>query len=395
MRPAALRTLRERRNRAKQRIGNGGTRFVSFLMKSTYTPSMEYTLCDISAFRYHRIPPQVIMLCPPLSRPSIGKRQRELAEHPLASDALGLPLHLLADDRRTRSRSSSAIPHVLSGELPAGSVQSSPLGMNVTSPLLTLFQMARHLPEAHLVMALYEFCGWFGIFKPTERINALLREAERNSLIESSFGWRRVKSTNGNVTSLWKRPPLIDLDELQAFARDMQSIRGGQTFLRAARSVTGIAASPFEVQTSILLSLPRSCGGEGFAGLANNRRISLSPEASRIAGKSNCYADILFNDAEDKPLIIECQGKVAHDSASALISDSDRTTALQHMGYDVMLLTYSQISHYNRFDIVRRDIAQKIGKPYLEKGARLAKAEQALRRDLFIDWNALGTYRKR
>ena len=87
---------------------------------------MEYTLCDISAFRYHRIPPQVVMLCPPVPRPDTDKRRRELAEHPLVKDALGLPLHLLSDSRQTRSRSTFATPHVISGELPAGSVQSSP-----------------------------------------------------------------------------------------------------------------------------------------------------------------------------------------------------------------------------------------------------------------------------
>lgn len=353
---------------------------------------MEHILCDISAFRYHRTPPQVIMMCPPLPALESGTRNRELRTHPLVSEAMGMPLHTLAQSRSSRSRSALLQPHLLMGDIPFESVQSTPLGVDATSPLLTLFQMARRIPETHLIMALYEFCGWFTVFKPTPHVEALLHEAARSSLIDSSFGWRRTKNAAGEPSDLWQRPPLIEVDELLDFAHAMSDRRGGAAFLRAARRVTGIAASPFEVQASMLLSLPRSHGGEGITGLANNQRIALSREAARLSGKTACWADILFERDEAAPLIVECQGKSAHANAAAAISDSERTTALQQMGYEVILLTYSQIAQSDQFRIVKKLIASKLGIALREKTPRLERAEHELRRDLFIDWNLLGSY---
>ena len=369
---------------------------IGFLRGPTcYSLAMDYTICDISAFRYHRTPPQVIMLCPPLPPLEPGRRRQDLRSHPLVSEVLGTPLHTLARSKSSRPRSATLQPHLLTGDIPFGAVQATPLGVDATSPLMTLFHMARRIPETHLVMALYEFCGWFTVFKPTPRIEALLREADRSSLVDSSFGWRRTRNAADAPSGLWQRPPLIDLDELVDFANDMSGRRGGPAFLRAARQVTGITASPFEAQASMLLSLPRSRGGEELTGLVNNQRIALSREATRLSGKTACYADILLEGNASAPLIIECQGKSAHASAAAVMSDSDRTTALQHMGYDVILLTYSQIAQQSQFRIVKKLIASKLGISLRGKTPRLEKAENELRRDLFIDWNVLGSYDKR
>ena len=335
------------------------------------------------------------MLCPPLPSLEPGRKRQDLRSHPLASEVLGAPLHVLSRSKSSRPRSASLHPHLLTGDIPFGAIQTTPLGVDATSPLLTLFHMARHIPETHLIMALYEFCGWFTVFKPTPRIEALLREADRSSLTDSSFGWRRAKNAAGTPSDLWQRPPLIDLDELADFAETMSGKRGGAAFLRAAQQVTGITASPFEAQASMLLSLPRSRGGEGLRGLVNNQRIALSREATRLSGKTTCYADILFEGGSSAPLIVECQGKSAHANAAAVMSDSDRTTALQHMGYDVILLTYSQIAQQSQFRIVKKLIASKLGISLRDKTPRLEKAETELRRDLFIDWNTLGSYDRR
>ena len=95
-------------------------------------------------------------------------------------------------------------------------------------------------------------------------------------------------------------------------------------------------------------------------GFVNNERISLSTSARRIYGKSTCYAGLLFDVPNGaSPLIVECQGKVVHDNYDSAISDSDRTTALQQMGFTVMPLTYRQISDRGNFDTVRRMVASK------------------------------------
>lgn len=155
--------------------------------------------------------------------------------------------------------------------------------------------------------------------------------------------------------------------------------------------MTGVVASPFEAQLSLLLATPRAAGGEGLRSFSNNARIVLSGKAARLAGRYNCYADFLFEETGDKkPLVVECQGRLVHSGADAAMSDSDRATALQQMGFNVMLLTYQQIADEKNFEIVKRMLFEEIGLEYREKTERQLDAQRSLRRELFIDWNTLG-----
>lgn len=52
------------------------------------------------------------------------------------------------------------------------------------------------------------------------------------------------------------------------------------------------------------------------------------------------------------------------------MSDSDRATALQQMGFNVMLLTYQQIADEKNFEIVKRMLFEEIGLEYREKTER-------------------------
>lgn len=56
-----------------------------------------------------------------------------------------------------------------------------------------------------------------------------------------------------------------------------------------------------------------------------------------------------------------------HSGADAAMSDSDRATALQQMGFNVMLLTYQQIADEKNFEIVKRMLFEEIGLEYREK----------------------------
>lgn len=353
---------------------------------------MSDVLCDISAFRYYRTPPQVLALCPPAPKFETDRQRYSLKSHPLVKESIGVPIHLFAKSRQARTGAKGIRFHFLERELPFGSIRSTPLDIGVVSPLLTLFQMGMHIPETHLVMAMYEFCGWFSIFKPSQNLEDLL-EQHFMALDARSFSWRRSADDKGHATDLWQRPPLVEIDELHAFADAMRNTRGGATFYRASQQVTGITASPFEVQTSMLLSLPRKNGGEGFANLQNNQPIKLSKAAFVLSGRKSCYADILFEN-NNKSLIIECQGASVHGNATSSILDSNRTTALQQMGYDVLLLSYAQIARQSNFDIVRKMIASKLNLKYRQKSDLSAKRERELRRDLFIDWNTLGSWSK-
>lgn len=153
--------------------------------------------------------------------------------------------------------------------------------------------------------------------------------------------------------------------------------------------MTGQTASPFEVQTSMLVSLPRDEGGLGVH-IANNVRIPLSEAARSLYDKTCCYADILIESATDSMgVILECQGRSAHDSEAASLSDAERTTALASMGYDVIQITYDQIKDTKSFNNIAELIHKKAGLPYAPKTKQERTAEDALRRELLVDWDEL------
>lgn len=83
---------------------------------------MKDLLCDISAFRYWRLPPQVRALCPPLPRPEEDRQRYDLARNPTAAVALGFPLYTLVRTRNKRTCPASIRQRLFLGEPPRESV---------------------------------------------------------------------------------------------------------------------------------------------------------------------------------------------------------------------------------------------------------------------------------
>lgn len=348
-------------------------------------------LCGLSAFRIHRTPPQILMLCPPLPDLDRAFSRSKLLEHPVAQEILELPVHALVTNPASRRNSRLIKTHLWSSSIPTEGIRDSIVNTEITSPLFTLLTLAPSISEIHLAMAMYEFCGTFGVFRPTNILEQELRRAYREGALPANYGWERVHDAAGNPTGLWKRPPLVELHELREFAELHRGARGGNKFLAAAHMVTGMAASPFEAQLSILLGLPKKKGGKALAGFTNNAEIRLTREARLVYPHTRCYGDI-FWDSTDKhgALDIECQSEMVHNSTKSAISDSDRTTALASMGIDVLPITYSQITSIASFDAVCNLIRKKLAIRPRGKTAAEIKREKELRQELFIDWTTLG-----
>lgn len=352
---------------------------------------MDEILCGISAFRLHRTPPQVLMLCPPL----LDASSADTLAHPLAREILGLPLRTLATERNNRKQTRTVATQLWCRPIPLGGIRDTILDVQVCSPLFTLLTLAAYVPETHLEMAMYEFCGTFSVYKPSASVEDALARAETQHLFPAGFGWRRVKDASGNATDLWRRPPLVELDELRKFADDIQGMHGKKIFVNASRAITGIAASPFESQLSLLWGLPQRKGGKGIFGFTNNAEIRLTRKAKLLYPHERCYGDLFWEGSDAHgPLDVECQGAVIHDDGGALISDSDRTTALNSMGIEVVPVTYRQIISSKSFDAVTDLIEKKLGIRRHRAKIDNSKREQELRNELFVDWNALGTYRR-
>ena len=352
---------------------------------------MDLTLCGQSAFYYHRIPPQVLGLYPAISLGNMDRRCCGLGSHAVVKDLLHAPLHRLVFTRAQSGSRSLFKSHLLTQEPPPGSFRQTEHGFDITSPEFTLLNLATQVSRNQLLMACYEMCSSFAVFTPCERAQKQLDEAISLKLIPPDCGWERVVDTKGNGTNLWKRAPLLSAADIAAFAKQAAGLRGVKQLRWAAKRMTGQTASPFEVQTSMLISLPRDEGGLGID-ITNNARIPLSEAARSLYDKTCCYADILIESFTDSMgVILECQGRSAHDSEAASLSDAERATALTSMGYDVIQLTYDQIKDKKSFDHIAELIHKKAGLPYTPKTKQECDAEDALRQKLFVDWDELFT----
>ena len=350
---------------------------------------MDLTLCGQSAFYYYRIPPQVLGLYPAISLGNIDRRCCGLGSHAVVKDLLHAPLHRLVFTRAQSGSRSLFKSHLLTQEPPPGSFRQTEHGFDVTSPEFTLLSLATQVSRNQLLMACYEMCSSFAVFTPRERTQQQLDEAISLKFIPPDCGWKRIVDTKGNDTNLWKRAPLLSAADIAAFAKQAAGLRGVKQLRWAAERMAGQTASPFEVQTSMLVSLPRDEGGLGI-GITNNARIPLSEAARSLYDKTCCYADILIESVTDSMgVILECQGRSAHDSEAASLSDAERTTALTSMGYDVIQITYGQIKDKRSFGNLAELIHKKAGLPYTPKIKQECDAEDALRQELLVDWDDL------
>lgn len=330
---------------------------------------MSFLACGPTAFQYYRIPPQILGLYPAILPPDHDHRLVHYSKQPVFKDLLGTPVWRFVGERKQRANGKLFHSRLLTQEPPPGSFRQTEHGFNVTSPEFTLLNLATQVSRNQLLMACYEMCGSFAVFTPCKRAQQQLDEAISLKLIPPDCGWKRVVDTKGNDTNLWNRTPLLS----------------------AAEHMTGQTASPFEVQTSMLVSLPRDEGGMGI-NITNNVRIPLSDAARSLYDKTCCYADILIESSTDSMgVILECQGRSAHDSETASLSDAERTTALASMGYDVIQITYDQIKDKKSFNNIAELIHKKAGLPYIAKTDQERTIEDALRRELLVNWDELFT----
>ena len=383
---------------------------------------MDEIVCANTAFRYWRCPPQVRDLYPRL--PSSEDGWRALAQAPFVTDILKAPIITAAS---TRSNLHSDIRHTMRwDEAYKGKVSiDTEMGFSVTDPLNTLFTMTRNVSQSDLVLAMYEFCGWFSVFKPSATVDLTLEQADANEPCSSTdklfelddtqeeAPWKRVytrmnrndaeddqnKQANsefedndkGKGTSLWMRKPLIEIEELQRFAKKVKGEMWGRRFYDAAQQVIGIAASPLEVAGIMLLSRPRRFGGAGFENIYVNDLTHLSVSAQQIAGQKVCYGDIvIINPLTMKAVIIELQGEVIHGSGAVLDHDATRMTALQSMGYDVFLVTHDMLNDRDQLNTIIRSVCGRLELRYKPKTEAMRCAETRLRANVLCNWLEIG-----
>ncbi|WP_321974120.1 hypothetical protein [Paratractidigestivibacter sp.] len=382
---------------------------------------MDTLICSVSAFRFWRVPPIVLLLAigsvdDPNLRGKIDSTKLEQLQLKLATaspfsssinygsswrragsdarrvkEALPLfapwaqsPIDVLVKQHRNCHSSGLIHPCLWSADLPSGSTMELTEDISVTRPEFTMLQLASQVDLISTVLLASELCGSFSVYRaPTCIANALQALLNRGEL-PIIDGWQPSLS-NGKLTDLWMRPPLIHPTDLALVASRSDSRRGCRRLAKAASLVLPGAASPFEVQTGMLLGLPRNLGGEGHKDIRHNERIDLSAEARLLAGRDYCLCDLYWESGLD----VECQSAQHHDNADSFISDSDRTAALKLMGIEVLPVTFGQLKSARRFKALSHAVGYSLGTKQRPKTLKELEAAESLRNRVLIDWGRL------
>ncbi len=382
---------------------------------------MDTVLCGPTAYRYWRTPPIVHLLASaPEDHPALrglvdaeelqafrmellaqtkfgrdctGPAWRNVSEHserireygaflaPFAS----YPVNVLVHDEKKRRSTSLIRPWLWTQELPYGATTAIVDELYVTTPAFTLLQLASRASVTRTLLLASEICGGYATYSPTTPVAIMLQKLIDRGRLRDFGGWRPSLTGTRRLTSLWSREPIADPHELTKMAAEASALRGCATLRRAAELVVPMAASPFETQAGILLGLSRRLGGAGFCGYAHNERIDLSREARLIADRAYCSCDIYWPNGLD----VECQSARHHDNGTSLLSDSDRSAALELMGVRVLPLTYKQLADESRFAAFTSAVAHALGVKQRPRTAAQARAANQLRSEVMCDWDTL------
>lgn len=163
---------------------------------------MSFLACGPTAFQYYRIPPQILGLYPAILPPDHDHRLVHYSKQPVFKDLLGTPVWRFVSERKQRANGKLFHSRLLTQEPPPGSFRQTEHGFDVTSPEFTLLSLATQVSRNQLLMACYEMCGSFAVFKPCERTQQQLDEVISLKFIPPNCGWERVNDTKGNDTSL-------------------------------------------------------------------------------------------------------------------------------------------------------------------------------------------------
>lgn len=348
---------------------------------------MEGIICGPSALSYLRTPPQVLDLLPSIPISQDRATQTFISTSPAFKELFGETVHTLVSSVSEHTNAKHIKQHLWSGPLPPQATIDDPAVGTVTSPLLTLLTLAQHCTDIELAMIMHEFCGEFAVYRPSDEVEKVLPKTNDARL---AYGWERAPSKDKRPSSLWQRSHLVEPHELASFAREVRGHRGARRFERAAAMLQGVTLSPLEVRTALLMGLPRTLGGRGIK-IETNATIRFTQAASKIAHRSYCIADILITSPDGTHVVdVECQGASVHDGIEARISDADRTTALESMGVDVILVSHDQIASHDSFNVVMDLVERELGQRLPAQTSRMVKSEEALRGDLFQEWETLG-----
>ena len=250
---------------------------------------------------------------------------------------LSYPLH--ATTSRKAKRSKRAVYHYRPTPLPLGSVYLLSKDVAITSPELTLVQIASAFTLPEIAGIASEFCGFY-------------------SPLDSA------------PSGLVKRDRLTSTERIASFLARMGKMNGSQATTRALHYAFDRSRSPMETAVGLLLTLPRSYGGYAAQGAVVNQRVRLDAMSRKATGRETLEPDILWPESK---VCVEYDSVDFHSDEWRMSNDAKRKNALLSAGYKTVTLTAKQARSSSAMELVARHVLKQQG-----KRQRMPDAERAL-----------------
>ena len=303
--------------------------------------------------------PRATSLASPPARLSRRVLKREL-------ERLGLPernmrsIDYLVSTQSGREHHPGAVRHLCSGPYPVGTFMETRGGILVACAQLCLLQVASILDDVSLLELMSEFMGFF---VPDAR----------------------------SMTGLSHGPAVLSVEAMRSWMDELGKVRerAGMRMPRGALRVVGLlglvaerAASPGEVRTTLLLSLPRERGGYGLARPRLNIMTPLSASDAATYGVKGYVCDLTW----DNGLIVEYKGEDVHKQLGRKISDARKGNILNHVGNEVIVVEKFQLASLPLADELARMVAESLGASLELDEPEFRRAQFALRRVILGPW---------
>ncbi|OUO65019.1 hypothetical protein [Collinsella sp. An268] len=271
-------------------------------------------------------------------------------------------------------------------------------GLFVSSPALALAHLAQRVSAAHTMHLMYEMCGLYTLFCPTERARCAERlvatgtpmtpaaycdatgaripyeEDARDSL------WGPCTDRRKAENSLWKRPPLISSEALAAELMQIPAVRGITKARALAPFVLDGSGSPLETTMCLLEFLPAELGGEGWEIPDLNRVVPLTERGRTVLEGDHLVADQLW---ADRNCLLEINGQEYHEGREAFARTSARRAALEAMGYIVREINYDQAADLDKLDTILTSWAEALSLRHQPRARAFVQRRAQLHAALF------------
>ena len=250
---------------------------------------------------------------------------------------LSYPLH--ATTSRKAKRSKRAVYHYRPAPLPLGSIYLLGKDVAITSPELTLVQIASAFTTPEISGLASEFCGFYSPLDDT-------------------------------MSGLVKRDRLASTERLSSFLERAGKINGSQAAARAVRYAFDRSRSPMETAIGLIMTLPRNYGGYAVQGAVVNQRVRLGAADRKATGRETLEPDILWPESK---VCVEYDSFEFHSDEWRTSNDARRKNALLSAGYKTVTLTAKQARSSSAMELVARHILKQQG-----KRQRIPDSERAL-----------------